>query len=408
MLRFNSAELLEFMLARNFILILTVILGAPSQAALLRGIVHLNELEGSTVPDVSVTADGAQPTVTDSDGRFDLVFPRKNPGELVEIAPKKEGLVVVHSIMLQQVLLADSNAPRVKILLAKDGDREEMARRFFRLKGTEAVEQNYQQRLKELQDQHQTDATPLTRLQRELEQAKAATEKAADDFARDKPGEHSQMYLQAMRLYLAGKVDQALEVLDDAKIEQRKSDAKRLAQELARDYQLRGQLLVLKFRFAEAAKAYESAVETAPDDFDAQFALGSFNQGLNHQKQALTAYLRCLELARKTNNLFALAGTLNNLGRLHRAENRQAEARKAYEEALQTFRELATKNPDTYLPLVALTLNNLGILHSDENRMTEARKAFEEALQIYRELAIKNPDTCLPDVAMTLNNLGKR
>src|ERR1039458_8355944 len=179
MLRFNSAELLEFMLARNFILILTVILGAPSQAALLRGIVHLNELEGSTVPNVSVTADGAQPTVTDSDGRFDLVFPRKNPGELVEIAPKKEGLVVVHSIMLQQVLLADSNAPRVKILLAKDGDREEMARRFFRLKGTEAVEQHYQQRLKALQDQHQTDATALTRLQRELEQAKAATEKAA-------------------------------------------------------------------------------------------------------------------------------------------------------------------------------------------------------------------------------------
>jgi hypothetical protein len=62
------------MLARIFILILTVILSDPSQAAVFRGIVRLNELEGSTLSNVSVTADGAQPTVTDSDGRFDLVF----------------------------------------------------------------------------------------------------------------------------------------------------------------------------------------------------------------------------------------------------------------------------------------------------------------------------------------------
>ena len=44
---------------------------------------------------------------------------------------------------------------------------------------------------------------------------------------------------------------------------------------------------------------------------------------------------------------------------------------------------------------MARTLNNLGILHSDQNRMEEARKAYEEALGIYRELAQTIPTpTC--------------
>jgi tetratricopeptide (TPR) repeat protein len=36
---------------------------------------------------------------------------------------------------------------------------------------------------------------------------------------------------------------------------------------------------------------------------------------------------------------------------------------------------------------VAQTLNNLGIADHAQNRAEEARKAFEEALKIYRELA---------------------
>ena len=51
------------------------------------------------------------------------------------------------------------------------------------------------------------------------------------------------------------------------------------------------------------------------------------------------------------------------------------------EEALKTYRELAQKYPEIYLPYVAMTLNNLGILDSDLNRMAEARKEYEEALK---------------------------
>ena len=70
-------------------------------------------------------------------------------------------------------------------------------------------------------------------------------------------------------------------------------------------------------------------------------------------------------------------------------QHRMEEARKEHEEALKTYREMAQKEPETYLPEVAQTLNDLGIVDSAQNRPEEARKAFAEALKIYRELAQK-------------------
>ena len=48
------------------------------------------------------------------------------------------------------------------------------------------------------------------------------------------------------------------------------------------------------------------------------------------------------------------------------AQNQTEETRR---EALKTYRELAEKEPETYLPDVAATLNDLGIFDSDQNRI---------------------------------------
>jgi len=97
---------------------------------------------------------------------------------------------------------------------------------------------------------------------------------------------------------------------------------------------------------------------------------------------------------------------LDDLGTAGGSQNQTEETRREYEEALKTYRELAEKEPETYLPDVAATLNDLGILDSDQNRIEKARKEFEEALKTYRELAHKEPDIYLRYVAITLNNLG--
>jgi hypothetical protein len=51
-----------------------------------------------------------------------------------------------------------------------------------------------------------------------------------------------------------------------------------------------------------------------------------------------------------------------------------------------------------YLPYVAMTLNNLGLLDRDQNRMAEARKDYEEALAIYEAFAQRDPELFKADV----------
>ena len=88
--------------------------------------------------------------------------------------------------------------------------------------------------------------------------------------------------------------------------------------------------------------------------------------------------------------------TLNNLGLLDDEQNRWGEARKEAEEAQKIYRELAQKEPETYLPHVAITLNNLGIFDSDKNQMNKSRMEYEEALKIYEAFAKQDPDQFSP------------
>src|SRR6516225_1399396 len=78
----------------------------------------------------------------------------------------------------------------------------------------------------------------------------------------------------------------------------------------------------------------------------------------------------CLDWARQNGKNAELADTRDNLGILDRDQS----SRKEYEETLKTHRELARKDPETYLPYVAQTLIELGVLDSDQNRMEDARK----------------------------------
>jgi len=52
---------------------------------------------------------------------------------------------------------------------------------------------------------------------------------------------------------------------------------------------------------------------------------------------------------------------------------------------------------------MATTLNNLGILYTGKNRVNDARKKYAAALKIYRDLAQKDPETYLSQVAVILN-----
>src|SRR6266436_879703 len=395
------------MYARVFIILalLTVVSKAKADAV-LRGVVLSNELGGPPIGNVEVSAVGANPNNTDANGVFTFTFPSKKPGETVRLIVRKQGYVVVNEIQLEVTLPADPQERPAILLLCKEGDREEMARRFYRLKLVAGADETYKK-----EAQH-ADPAELGKLQQERDQAKKAADKRAEEFAKQEPGVGSELYRKAMRLFLDGKVDEALVTLSDEKLRELSKAAKETKAEAGKTTEaiqawlLKAQLFTVQFRFDDAEKAYQEAIDTSPESLKANFAFAHFNQELNRYDKARRAYARCLELARSKDDDGDIALTLNNLANLDKDQNRPETARKGYEEALKIYREFAQKNPDTYLSYVATILNNLAVLHADQNRMERARKEYEEALKIRRELAQKNADTYLPYVAAILNNLA--
>jgi len=74
--------------------------------------------------------------------------------------------------------------------------------------------------------------------------------------------------------------------------------------------------------------------------------------------------------------------------------------------ALQSYRNLAVKDPDEYTPLVAVALINLGDAYEKSGQLAEAEKALSDALTIDRNLADRSPLLYKPTTAMILVKIG--
>jgi hypothetical protein len=132
--------------------ITVLLLGAASRAraVTLSGVVITNEVGGPPVANAQITAVGANPATSGTDGMFPLRFPGRQPGEMVQVVVSKQGYVVVNASQLRLALPKDAHAELLTLLLCKERDREEMARRFYHLKTLEAIEQRYRGLLQSL------------------------------------------------------------------------------------------------------------------------------------------------------------------------------------------------------------------------------------------------------------------
>jgi hypothetical protein len=212
--RRNAAALAPSMVGRIVLILLLAAVAqtqgtTEGQGAQIKGTVILNGEGGQGVGNVQITdsAHTGGPWASDSDGGFTLDYPNRAPGERVRLGVIKVGYVVVNWVQLDLALPKDPNANPLEIIICKEADREEMARRFYQLKGDKAAEDTYQQKVEALEEEN---AVAIAKLQQERDQAKASAEKAAVELAKNQPGQGSEMYQEAQRLFLAGKIEAAI------------------------------------------------------------------------------------------------------------------------------------------------------------------------------------------------------
>jgi hypothetical protein len=203
---------------------------AQGRAAIIKGTIILNEVGGQPIANAQIvdSTHTGGPWASGNDGQFTLDYPDRHPGQRVQLMVNKEGYVVVNDVQLDLALPADPDARPLQIFLCKEADREEMARRFYRLKSFEVIGETYQRRVKELEGTRQATAITMSRLQQERDQAEANAEKAAEELAKNRPGQSSPLYRQTLRLFLDGRIDDAIKLLDEDELRRTEEGEKRI------------------------------------------------------------------------------------------------------------------------------------------------------------------------------------
>ncbi|MCP4396369.1 MAG: tetratricopeptide repeat protein [bacterium] len=365
----------------------------------LPGGITMHDVGGKPVQGVQVVAaDVSSPTISDTFGLFELLIAGKKFGDAVTLKALKAGLEVVNRMDMEVILQTDP-AKRVKIVLCAEGERDQYALMYYKIRIERAIQANYAE-LKQLLTGKDAE---LAQLQEERDTALAQAEEVAKKFAELTLEDASGLYKQAFRLFQEGKIDAAIAVLDEAKIAAALQKARAEIKKGVDSYMLKAQLYVIKLQFEQAEALYQKAIDADPENFENLFEFALYLQKQNQFIKARPLYERALSLAETDSDV---ATTLNNLGILYKDLNQYPQATAAYQRALKTYEELAQTNPHTYLPDVAMTLNNLGGVYLALNQYEEMMAVLQRSLNIYEQLSETNPQAYLPYVATLSNNLA--
>jgi tetratricopeptide (TPR) repeat protein len=333
-------------------------------------------------------------TKSQTNGAFILEFLHSQAGDTVDVVvtlTQSSNLSVVNKLDLEACPLPnDPDARILRIYLCEKERWNECAAHHYGIRLKDEARQNSKQ---------SGNSERLKKVNGFIDNTVMLTAKAMSEAVPD-------WYKEALRLSLDKKVDDALEILAEDRMLKRGTEAGLSPEQVSRGYVLRGQLLTLKFLFPEAKKAYEDAVHTAPDSFDAHIVLGVFLQELNRYDEAHEVYERCLKLAIDKNSPSEIALAKKYMGSLYRSEDRLGESEDALNEALERYQGLADQNPQIYRRYVAATLNEIGNLYIYKEDTKKAHDAYQQARELYSQLAKQSPEIYLPKKMNTLSNLG--
>lgn len=387
--------------------------GWMNGAAVLKGRITLQNSGGKPVATAQVSAFGSNSVISTNSGLFELAFSHKAPGDVVFLTVQKQGFEVVNKKDLERVILRKSPDELLEIFMCPEGKWQENAQLYYGI-AAKSINEVFEERLKKIEAEVMAGKDrEIQRLREERDAALAQAKNMADEFAQVNLDEASDLYKEAFTCFQKGDIDKALELLNDARLEQglkntiaEESKAKKRVEEAgkarkqwATNYILKAQLSIIKLRFDEAERYFEKSLEADPEDPGnySEFLAFLYKQNKFQKGREICnrALLLKIDDARR-------AGFLNNLGVIYSNTGFFAEAEKSYTEALDIRRKLADTNPAAYLPYVAIVLKNLGELEISNKDYTNASAYLREALEILEKLALENPAAFDLDLCNTI------
>jgi len=205
------------------LILFTVLLCAQTSSVIQNGLVREQNSGKKPLAGVQVIFSDGVPASSDQSGKFRLVFSGKKPGDLIFLTEiRKAGYELVNEKELQVLKISNTDQLGLDIILARGGTIDAAKKEYYAV-SDKALLTGFNKRKQELQRQIQnaviTQQEYLDRfedLQDQYDRQKKSLDALAEKFAKVNFDDVSAVYKEALELFKAGMIDEAIKKLEDA------------------------------------------------------------------------------------------------------------------------------------------------------------------------------------------------
>lgn len=364
------------------------------------------------VPGVQIIFTDAGSEVSDGEGNFRLVFQDKKPGQLIFMEKiYKKGFELVNGKDFEFVKISNTNQLRVDVILAVEGTVDAAKKVYYEV-SDKALHANFnrekralQKRLQEAQLSQGEYEEKFIALQQEFNSQKKSLDVLAEKFARLNFDDVEPYDKEALKLFQAGEVKQAIEVLESSdpalRTQQILQEDKRLAlaqtevddQKAANEIErkkhitrvsLLADMYKLIFAPLQVSAQYEQlvALDSLNPNILIQYA-DYLMANLRHFAEAKNYYERALQVARFGHDS---SHAYIKLGLIALVRNDFDLAEKNYLKSLSIAQGLQFSGKELPLDMAGGAMNALGFLNMQRDSTVLAERYLLDALELRNSL----------------------
>lgn len=391
---------------RHFILSLIIAHGTLflSAETSLRGLVKLQSSGSKPLVGVEVSAFGANPAYTNSQGQFELIFPNKRAGDAVTLIIQKHGFELINERETSKVVLRNDVDDPITIVMSEAGQRDQQALSYYNI-FSRSISRSFDQDLNRIQrqlDQVQNDQDQQKALQAEIDALKEEryellnqVENLAKELARVDLDQASDLTNEVMRQVEQGNIRGALAILSDQALEKQWSNIKN--QELKLDiakrqaievYLVKANLQLGMGKRKEAYKTYLKAHEKDSTHYILNIKIGKFLSQQHHSHKAISYFHKAYQ---STSFLDEKGAALGYIATEYRYQGDFTKATDYQNKAIALYQQAFEKEPIDYyqIELARLRINS-ALLYRDQAAFSRAQTEAETAILLL--LSIQNKE----------------
>jgi len=380
-----------------------------AQTAALHGIVTIQNSGKKPLPNAAVTSFGANPTVTNTDGTFRLVFSNKVAGDNISMKLKKEGYEVVNTDALNTRISSDESE-QLKIWVCKEGELDLRKAKFYDI-NMNVLTKRHREIIAQLEKEKKATSDTLSKLDEQFTKAKKLAEEYSEKFATVNLDDVSELYKEAFALFEKGEIDAAISVLEKAKlseradkrinereklnklqseVDKRRKENEQGIKEDLEAIKLQAQMYAIKYDYDKASPLYDKLLQLDSMNVDNLIIVAHYYQDRKNYDKSLHLNQR---LTTHPNTLaWKKANAYGHIGEINMEIGKPDNAMFAYNQFQQIYADLQKKENSEFTKTgLAVSYEKLGVIYSSLGQLDKALEFFKLSNQLSEELYESKP-----------------